>query len=399
MQIKVTHGTRQSEHIVNIDFLPILDSLFSGDARKIAHTCLMFKDIRDAFEDIFINTIREEVKVLCLKRTNSVLRQTDLRSLIILKWDTILSEWTEKAPTFKKTLLGITSNPSHQRNKLKKEDELKRGIVSAGCKLLSVYNRELNAVQHVVSLVLLKGGCKKSAFTRLNSINDCLSYQATLNIADNFADTWTYEIKTWTKQIEDDKRVEIMYTQQIKDIRESIDLLSDEPAGAVDLIFQLSEKEKELEYHKSIMHEGFYFVGDNVDMKTNVRHMTIENQNKDQHLFQICAYKNRVSGNSLDNTKPKQDILTVPFSTLLPSLNDQEIFTNEFSFLVARTWATFIPHFRPYQNVLQPYIEHKYMKETTKKSERVSLYYICFCLFVCSVLFFFLGIFFWGGHR
>ena len=79
------------------------------------------------------------------------------------------------------------------------------------------------------------------------------------------------------------------------------------------------------------MHEGIYFVGDNVVIKTHLRHMTIENQNKDQHLYQIYAYKTRVSGNMLGKTKPKQNINTVPFSTLLPALTDQDCLIHEFS--------------------------------------------------------------------
>lgn len=349
-----------------------MDSLFTGDTRKIAHTCLISKDIRDVFEDIFLCNVREEIKVLSLKRTNSILRQTDLNSLKLLTWTKIISEWTEKAPLFKKILENITANPSHKRNKFKNEENLLSGIVSAGCKLLSVYNRDLNAVQHVVSLMLLKGGCKKSAFTRLNSMYDCLSYPATLNIADTYATNWTDDIQSWAQQIEEDRRMELSLVEQIRDAQQSIALFDAEAIESVDQVFRLSDLEKQLEIHRTKMHEGFYFVGDNVDMKSKVRHMTIENQNKDQHLYQICAYKNRVSGNTLDNTKPKLDIYTVPFSTFLPSLNDQDCLINEFSHLVAQYWATLIPCFRVYQNVIPNYIEHKYMQEMSQKTVRVS---------------------------
>ena len=44
---------------------------------------------------------------------------------------------------------------------------------------------------------------------------------------------------------------------------------------------------KELNQHRSDMHPGFYFFGDNIDMRSNVRHMTMKNQNKDEHMFQI----------------------------------------------------------------------------------------------------------------
>ena len=47
------------------------------------------------------------------------------------------------------------------------------------------------------------------------------------------------------------------------------------------------------------MHPGYYFVGDNVDMITQVLRMIGTNQNQDQHMYQMCAYENRVSGNNL----------------------------------------------------------------------------------------------------
>ena len=87
------------------------------------------------------------------------------------------------------------------------------------------------------------------------------------------------------------------------------------------------------------MHKGFYFVGDNVDLRTKVQQMTMKNQNKDQHMFPLCAYKNRISGNNLDNTKPKDNIETVEFRNFVPSVEESEKLADELSFHVASHWV------------------------------------------------------------
>ena len=101
--------------------------------------------------------------------------------------------------------------------------------------------------------------------------------------------------------------------------------------------------------HRNSMHPDFYFFGDNVDMRTNVRQMTLGNQKKDQHMFQICAYENRVSGNHLDNTRPKDDINTVQFKQLVPGQEDHVKLTKEFAYLVAAQLTELIPCFNQYK--------------------------------------------------
>ena len=203
-QVEVRYGPRISHHIIHPDLLIILDSLFSNDIEKIATVCFQNESIKKMFERYLIYIIKNEIANLSSKETNSDLRQTTQKQLSILTWNKILDEWSEKAPTFKHILESIISNPSHQRNKFKKGDALVSGFVSAGCKLLSVYSQDLNALQHIGSIILLKGGCKKSAFTTLCSTYDTLSYQATLSIADKFGADWSSEIQSWAADIQQD---------------------------------------------------------------------------------------------------------------------------------------------------------------------------------------------------
>ena len=100
--------------------------------------------------------------------------------------------------------------------------------------------------------------------------------------------------------------------------------------------------------------------------------MTLTHQNKDQHMYQVCVYKNRVSGKHLDDTKPKDNNESVQFKQLVTGHHEKSTLIQEFTFLVATQWTELIPCFAQLKLILPKHIEHEKMRETTKKSERVS---------------------------
>lgn len=152
--------------------------------------------------------LKQEVKSLCSKESRTLLRNKDTDSFVNFSWDNISQEWREKAPLFHQFLDVITINPSQERNKIKKGDNLLPAVVSAGCKLLSIHSKDMNLLQSINSLLLLKGGCKKSAFTRLNMTNDCLSYQVTLALAERVGNKWSDDITSWKEAVESDVTIE-----------------------------------------------------------------------------------------------------------------------------------------------------------------------------------------------
>ena len=229
----------------------------------------------------------------------------------------------------------------------------------------------MDAIQRINSLILLRAGAKKSAFQRFNSTHDCLSYPSTLSMADTFGSKWEADMMKWVDEVDKDIRQEKYLIQEIERLEEDA-IFIDDPVESISNLFMTETARTDLENLKSVMHKGFYFVGDNVDLRTKVRQMTMKNQNKDQHMFQLCAYKNRVSGNNLDNTKPKDNIETVEFYNFVPSVEENEKLADELSFHIASHWVESLPYFGPYKSVLPKYIEHPYIKETKKKSERVN---------------------------
>ena len=147
--------------------------------------------------------------------------------------------------------------------------------------------------------------------------------------------------------------------------------MEDDAIESVYSLFCVADAETRLNAHRSSMHAGYYFVGDNVDMRTNVRQMTLTNQSKDQHMFQMCAYKLRVNGYKLDDSGSKDNIETVPFSTFVPAESDISTLVEEFSLLVAHQLCDLVHYFQPYKVVLPRHIEHRHLAETSQKTERV----------------------------
>ena len=72
----------------------------------------------------------------------------------------------------------------------------------AACKILSIRNSEMSLLKYVNSILLLKGGAKKTLFLRLNSTNDCMSYPSTIALADKLAGDVMEKMLTWKDAVE-----------------------------------------------------------------------------------------------------------------------------------------------------------------------------------------------------
>ena len=67
-------------------------------------------------------------------------------------------------------------------------------------------------------------------------------------------------------------------------------------------------------------------------------------------MYQMVSFKNRISWNHISNSSPKDDVNQVPFSTFLPSAEDQSTLTEELIILVGHVWANHISFIGP-QNI------------------------------------------------
>ena len=146
--------------------------------------CEAIKEKREwktALEDTFTEKIQTEIKELCSQNQFPILNSKSEENISSVSWNNLSSEFERRAPVFWKFLVSAATNRKQMsRNIRKTEQSITPALVSAACKLVSLYNSHMNVIQRLNSLILLKGGAKKSVFRRLSVTNDCLVYNATL---------------------------------------------------------------------------------------------------------------------------------------------------------------------------------------------------------------------------
>ena len=123
-----------------------------------------------------------------------------------------------------------------------------------------------------------------------------------------------------------------------------------------------TEVNVKLQEHRKVMHPGYSFTGDNVDLRCNPRQLTVKNRTKDNHMFQVVAFKNRVPSNHLSNETQQKDVEKEPVKTFLPSPGEQLKLVGEFVVLIGHKWAKYIPTPRWFKDHLPPRIVHENMQ-------------------------------------
>ena len=163
----------------------------------------------------------------------------------------------------------------------------------------------------------------------------------------------------WKEEVESGEKQENNMLELLKNA---------EAANDRDLIQECKSK---LKTHRETMHPGCSFTGDNVDINCGTRQMSLKNRNKDHHLFQLVAFKNRIPSNHLPSNVPSADVNTIPFSSFIPSLEDQNILKEEMVLLIGLKWAHYIPALSWLKDYLPPCITHANMDRTRMKTEKV----------------------------
>ena len=323
-----------------------------GNAKSFAASVMKHGDFQDAVYEETCYVVQKELQNLCSLSHPSLLRKTTSSDLASFDWKNMNAELVERTPRFHQLITSSVNNPSHTRNVNKKESALVPPMCDAACQLISIFNGDMNATRRVKSVILKKDGLKKIGFKRLSALNNCMGYNSTSRMFDSFGEDFDKKLKMWKKEVEAD------------DEREK-DLLSTQ--GAV----QVNTNNQELDKHREEMHPGYSFTGDNVDIRCKPRQMTAKNQNKDHHMYQYVAFKNRISPNHLPNDQVTMNVDKVPLTTFLPNAAEQSMLVDEFVFLVGQIWAKHIPALAWFKEHLPDQIQHVYMKETKQKTEKV----------------------------
>ena len=116
----------------------------------------------------------------------------------------------------------------------------------------------------------------------------------------------------------------------------------------------------------------YQIVGDNVDLHQKACHQTMEKRDTDRHWFHLCAIKDRVTGLHLSTTPSTTNVLHLPLSTWLPTVDDCLHLRKEFIILVGRVLVKHLPKLSFLESCLPAHIPHEYSHTMTRKSQTVS---------------------------
>ena len=337
-----------------------------GNLKSLAASIMKHSDFKDAVYNEACSVVQKELQSLCSLANPSLLRKTTSKDLASFEWNNMNAELTKRTPRFHQFITAAVNNPSHARNVHKKEAALVPPMCDAACQLIAIFNEDMNAIRRLKSVLLKKAGLKKVGFQRLSAVKNCIRYNFTSRMFENFGTDFDKKLKMWKNEMEAD-------AQREKDLLAT--LQSAEQENDIDAT---RKAEAELNVHRKEMHPGYSFTGDNVDIRCKPRQMTAKNQNKDHHMFQYVAFKNRASPNHLPNDKPIMNFDDMPLTTFLPNAEEQKMFVGEFVILVGKSWAKHIPALAWFQEHLPGRFMHEYVEETKKKTEKV-------CYMLCSI--------------
>lgn len=119
-------------------------------------------------------------------------------------------------------------------------------------------------------------------------------------------------------------------------------------------------------------HPGFVIAFDNIDFHLKRRDMTMASQNRDIHWVNHVMIENRVSGNHLPSEGRKAEIHDIPNIQFLPSIVEQRQQRFDYVVLVSRILLDYFDAFAEFKDVCVKHIQHKYGKEMSVKSDKVS---------------------------
>ena len=244
------------------------------------------------------------------------LHSKGVRSFVSFDWNAMLQELASIAPDLVDVVVTAAVSAARERaNRRKTGDHHLPPVGMALAIILHERSSQLNAVQQILSLLMVDGTCSKRTFERFNHLGLCLSPTGTRNMLDGMG---TYQ-----------------KTEIVQLLREG---------------------------------RAFRVVGDNFDLLIKVRQMLLEHRNKSHHWFNLLVIFSRVSSSHLPNDAPICPLSEFPPSAYLLSDEEQEDTMNNFIILASGVLCEHLKFLAPFKAVLTKHIAHEYSNEMSEKS-------------------------------
>ena len=118
----------------------------------------------------------------------------------------------------------------------------------------------------------------------------------------------------------------------------------------------------------------FKFIGDNLEREVGVRDVRMNHKGSIVvHMYSLLAARSLLAPLDLSRTGQVADVMSLPWQSFLPSQGDVDIFRNNLVVLVSRLLAQYFKCLSPISKSVPKHIKHKYSQSMSTKSEVVVL--------------------------
>ncbi|XP_062575477.1 uncharacterized protein LOC134237384 [Saccostrea cucullata] len=186
--------------------------------------------------------------------------------------------------------------------------------------LMQGRNKELSLVQRMMSLLLFDNICDQKVFDRLQPVGVCIGYERSLKVIQNFGGKYKEQL---IEEIQNNKTIRI--------------------------------------------------VGDNINWTVGVHDQRQDNRGHMQHAFGSAAIVQNISFDHLSNIYPQRDFCSTPVQAFLPSPEDNEVLTRDYTIISARVMLKHLPYFRQFRDIVPTYISQPTYPELQQKSKVIPL--------------------------
>ena len=388
------------EMTVKQTYASLIRSIATCNNLGIAACVWNIPEVKENLSKRFCQEIELEAKSMCASNGSSF-RLSDMGELRDkIDFSTQEAEMRKKCPTLTNVLYSAgCCDRNVKRNKIKTRENIKPRLMTAAGLIFNARSERMNTHQVLNAMILRRAAAKKSAFIRFNARSLSVAYQIALKKQLEMGSNFDKPVVSWMNshriKESDEKATELDTTDKVPnvdgDLTDQMSLMSIDLDEIDDDSFLENSQSLQIEVDK---HDGlkldpmpvaenelldsgqhtvsYRLVGDNCDLRTKCRTTSRTRTTKDQHLFLTLAVRNRVIGDETSEFGYHKDKEYCP-AEYLPSVDDNLKLRDEFKILIGQTLKQHLEEMSWLDKFIPDHITHEYTKETTCKSEIVSM--------------------------
>ncbi|KAM4590945.1 uncharacterized protein PAE49_013275 [Odontesthes bonariensis] len=356
-EVLIKYGNEERKFMCQEDVAGVIENLAKRNFQRAAHLISANKDLMEEVKSAVLQVIDGECQNLCSRKNNFMLWRSEATDLVDFSFKALHDDLKRLSPF----LLGIISTIA--------KDSAPH-ICTAASVALRGRCPGLSALSYYVDMVLMYGGAKKSAFTRLAKLGISTVHQSAVTKQKKMAKLCNLPVSSLKRDLEDffisESQVPVLTEDQsnIGDARDfTFTTFSDDEMASLSVA----------PLPQSPLPQTYSIIFDNLDFFIHTHHQSAKNTNKSIHWIHHMCVVDRVPSLHLDNKKPEYCLSDYNLSKSLPGPDTQAHMRREFVILGSRLLTNYLDAFKPLASVVVNHIPHQYSEEMAKPSTHYPL--------------------------